>query len=819
MWAVAGYELWVGCRSRADQENLGEQQWSSREPREGAIGYSSGNLRGDRYFVRVRACNSDSALAIAAHVMPKDLIIVESPAKVRTIKKFLGPGYTVDASVGHVRDLPKATIGVDEENGFAPRYEVIPGKSKVVSRLKKEAAAAGTVFLAPDPDREGEAIAWHVAELIKGANPNLRRIEFNQITRTAVQDALARPRELNMELINSQQARRILDRLVGYKISPLLWKKVRRGLSAGRVQSVALRLIVERERERQAFEPQEYWVLTAKLSTEAGETFTAELWKEGGKVAKVGSRAEAETILARVRKAGFSVEATLEKEKKQRPSPPFTTSTMQQAANRTLNLSAKRTMSLAQNLYEGVDLGELGTTALVTYIRTDSVRVAGEAVQAAREYIGETFGTSFLPAKPKVYASKGKTQDAHEAIRPIDVRLTPERVEPHLNSGQFRLYRLIWQRFTASQMEDARFMETEIHSRSDNTLWKTSGRRLLFPGFLSAYGKSEEEETSLPEVKPKEPLRTKKISSEQKFTQPPARYTEATLVKKLEEAGIGRPSTYAAIIETLVGRDYVALEKKQFLPTELGYVVCDLLVAHFARLMDVGFTSEMEASLDQVAEGEEDWVALLNRFNSELAETLDTADKRMKMVKTGMVTEIACPECGKPMAIKFGKNGPFLACTAYPDCKGTANFTRDEQGAVQIARLEPAELEKKGECPECGQDLVVKKSRTGSRFIACTGYPKCRYTHSFSTGVPCPREGCGGTLVEKSSRRGKLFYSCDRYPSCDYAVWDEPVARACPECGFPHLVRKVTRQGADRLVCPQKECRFSMKAEAASEAE
>ncbi|MBT8764170.1 type I DNA topoisomerase [Desulfohalobiaceae bacterium Ax17] len=755
--------------------------------------------------------------------MSKDLIIVESPAKVKTIKKFLGQDYLVEASVGHVRDLPTKSLGVDENNNFQPQYEIIPGKKKIVNKLRATASRANQVFLAPDPDREGEAIAWHIAELIKDKNPNYNRIQFNEITARAVKEALKHPRPLNENLFNSQQARRILDRLVGYKISPILWKKVKRGLSAGRVQSVALRLIVDRERERQKFVPEEYWLFKAKLEAEnnkepsaaPGKNFVAELWKINKKKAHIPSAQKAQELEQEVRKSSFVISELTEKERKKEPKPPFITSTLQQEASTRLNFSAKKTMTVAQRLYEGVDLGDMGTTALITYMRTDSVRIAKEAQEAARAWILENLGQKFCPPKPRNFKTKAAAQDAHEAIRPVDPSLTPDMVKAYLPADHFRLYRLIWQRFMASQMAPARFWDTVVTIKAGNTLWRAKGQRQIFPGFLKIYYANGENQADkeLPELKEGQGLNLLELSKEQKFTQPPSRFTEASLVRKLEELGIGRPSTYATIISTLTDRDYVTRQEKQFVPTELGNVVCDLLVKHFPKLMDASFTAAMEKDLDTIALGDKNWVDVLQKFAQEFYPTLEKAQKEMAEVKAGKETDIKCSKCGQTMLIRFGRNGTFLACSGYPECKNTANFTRDESGKIQIIPSEPIELKKVGTCPKCGRDLVEKKARTGSRFIACTGYPECNYTKPFSTHVPCPAPGCPGELVERSSRRGKIFYGCDQYPECTYAVWDFPVERECPECGSKILVKKTTKARGEHLACPEKGCRYWEKIE------
>ena len=739
--------------------------------------------------------------------MGKQLIIVESPAKVKTIKKFLGPQYMVQASVGHVRDLPSSSLGVDEANDFAPQYEIIDNKKNVVSELRSAAAKADTVYLAPDPDREGEAIAWHVAELIRDKAKDIKRIQFNEITARAVKEALAHPRELNQHLFDAQQARRVLDRLVGYKISPLLWKTIKRGISAGRVQSVALRLIVEREAERAAFKPEEYWLFKALLGAEVPPSVRAELARIGGKKAVIRNAEEANALEAELKGQPFVVESVEQKERERAPQPPFITSTLQQAANQRLSYTAKRTMNIAQRLYEGVELEDGSITALITYMRTDSTRIADEARTAAREFILASYGKDYLPAKSRIYKAKSGAQDAHEAIRPVDVTITPDSLKGHLPPDQYNLYRLIWSRFVASQMAGAHFHDTTATIACGPSQWRAKGERLLFPGFLAVMPRGKDEaDSELPPLAPGQELRLDKLEKEQKFTQPPARYSEASLVRELEERGIGRPSTYASIISTLQDREYVSLQDRHFIPTDLGRIVCKQLVEHFARLMDVGFTAGMEENLDRVAEGKVRWVDLLHHFADDFNPTLAAAARNMQSVKGGIPTDLTCPDCGKPLVIKFGKAGQFLACSGYPDCRYTSNFQRNAEGQVEIVAPLKPQLEKVGECPRCGRDLVIKRSRTGSRFIACTGYPDCDYAAPFSTGVTCPR--CGnGRLVEKSSKRGKLFYSCDQYPQCDFALWDRPLPEACPRCGSPYLVEKKSRDGL-KVVCPVRGCGY-----------
>ena len=754
--------------------------------------------------------------------MSKDLIIVESPAKVKTIKKFLGPDYEVSASVGHVRDLPKKVLGVDETGDFAPEYEVIPGKQKVVAQLKKLAAQADQIYLAPDPDREGEAIAWHVAELIKDANPRIKRIQFNEITARAVREALEHPRTLNLDLFNAQQARRVLDRLVGYKLSPLLWQKVKRGISAGRVQSVALRLIVDRERERQVFEPKEYWVFKVKLADQEAAVVEADLWKVSGKKPDIGSADQAGELEAAVSRAPFVVESVDEKERQRQSGPPFITSTLQQEASRRFSYPAKRTMSLAQRLYEGVELGDRGIQALITYMRTDSVRTSPDAIKDVRKLILESYGPDYCPEKERYFKSRKSAQEAHEAIRPVDVTLTPEMLQAYLPRDMYQLYKLIWTRFVASQMSPARFWDTTITVAAAHTQWRAKGERLIFPGYLKVYGGGEAEKNQeLPTLTPKQELRLQELLKEQKFTQPSPRYSEASLIRELEEKGIGRPSTYAQIISTLLDREYVTQEERHFVPLELGYVVTDQLTAHFTRLMDVDFTAQMEESLDQVAEGGQDWVELMRGFTGEFYPVLDKAKKDMAAVKGGIDAGMPCPECTKPLMIKFGKAGAFLACSGYPDCSFTGNFTRDESGKIKtIEKLPKEEAVKVGTCPDCGGDVVLKKARTGSRFYACASYPKCKYTKSYSTGVPCPADGCTGDLVERSSRFGKMFFSCSRYPDCTTAMPAPPVPQPCPKCDFPIMLRRHTEKRGNYLSCPVKECRhFIQVAEGFEETE
>ncbi|MBO4369362.1 MAG: type I DNA topoisomerase [Desulfovibrio sp.] len=735
-----------------------------------------------------------------------DLIIVESPAKVKTISKFLGQGYDVQASIGHVRDLPQHSLGVDEEHDFSPKYEIVDAKKNVVNTLKTAAAKADTIYLAPDPDREGEAIAWHIASLLSDQGKAIKRIEFNEITAKAVKNALAHPRELNKDLFDAQQARRVLDRLVGYKISPLLWKTVKRGISAGRVQSVTLRLIVDREHEREIFTSEEYWLFKALLSTGTPPAFFVQLQKIKDKKAVIRNKEEADALSAKLANHDFLVSRVEKKKRERHPAPPFITSTLQQAANQRFSYTSKRTMSIAQKLYEGVEIEDKGLKALITYMRTDSTRIADEAQSACRQFIDEKFGESFLPKKKRIYKTKNAAQDAHEAIRPVDVTLTPDQLKTSLTSEQYNLYSLIWTRFVASQMASAEVEDTVVLTTCLDTLWRAHGERVLFPGFLTIMPKtaSKEEAVDLPNLTEGEVARVLEMQKEQKFTQPPARFSEASLVKELEENGIGRPSTYASIISTLLDRNYVELKEKHLIPTDLGRVVCSQLTENFSQLMDVGFTAQMEGNLDKIAAGDENWVNIMHNFADTFNPTLDAASKNMKSVKQGMESGLLCPNCHKPLFIKFGKAGSFLGCSDYPTCRFTSDFVRTENGSIQL--VERTQPEKVGQCPQCGKDLVVKTARTGSHFIACTGYPDCSYAKPYSTGVTCPR--CGkGELVERSSKRGKIFYSCSTYPQCDFALWSKPLPEECPVCGSPYLVEKKSKGGLT-ISCPEKNCHY-----------
>lgn len=747
--------------------------------------------------------------------MAKNLLIVESPAKVRTIKKFLGKEFEIRASMGHVKDLPENELGVEIEKGFVPKYIIIPEKKKVLQELKKAAENCEKVFLAPDPDREGEAIAWHIADEIDKNRERTVRATFNEITEQAVLNAIRNPRELNQNLFNAQQARRILDRLVGYKLSPLLWKKVRWGLSAGRVQSVALRLVCEREKAINEFVPKEYWTIEV-LFKKAGEKFWAKLIKFKGKKLEIGTKEEAERISEELKRSEFVVENIEQKEKRKNPPPPFITSSLQQDASRRLGFSPAKTMLIAQRLYEGVDIKGEGNLALITYMRTDSFRVAETAIESARRYIKEKYGDDYLPATPPRYKSRKTAQEAHEAIRPTSMEYPPERIKGAIGKDEFALYELIWKRFLASQMTPALYDQTSIDIKAGDYTLRVSGSVLKFPGFLSLYTeikdeneKDSEEEIHLPELKKGEILSLEDLKREQHFTQPPPRYTEATLVKELEEKGIGRPSTYASIISTIQERKYVVKKKGKLYPTPLGYKVNELLVLNFPEVIDVKFTAKMEEDLDRIEEGKQDWVALLKNFYSSFEKTLQTASKNMKSIKSeGIPTEITCEKCGGKMVIKLGKKGEFLACSNYPTCKNTKNFTTGEKGEVIVLEEEKTEIK----CDLCGRPMIRRKGPYGF-YLACSGYPSCKNTMSINknskpipTGVKCP--ACGGEIVERKGKRGTVFFGCSNYPKCKYTLKYRPVPEACPKCGFSFLLKKDEKT----FSCPKDDCDYTREA-------
>lgn len=820
--------------------------------------------------------------------MAKNLVIVESPAKAKTINKYLGKDYVVKASIGHIKDLPSKGLGVDVDNDFKPTYEVIPdsrkrNNKKIVADLKKAAKEAQAIYLAADPDREGEAICQHLAEEVvprRPAKPTYR-VMFNEITKRAVNEAFEHPRKIDENLVDAQQARRVLDRLVGYKVSPLLCRTIGGRLSAGRVQSVALRMVVEREREIEAFVKTEYWTILANLGAALPPPFDARLYKIEEKTLKtagfdqepkkneilIGTDDQAQAIVTEAEKQTFVVSEVTTKERKRNPVPPFITSKLQQEASRKLGFPVKKTMMLAQKLYEGVELGSEGSVGLITYMRTDSTRISDAAMQEVRDFIGEQFGPNYLPTKGVNYRSKKDAQDAHEAIRPTEVVRSPDSLASFLNNDELRLYRLIWQRFVASQMMPAVFDQTTIDIQAGRFLFRATGSVQKFDGFLKLYQEGRDEkadeedeaERTLPAVKKGEQLDLKKLTPEQHFTEPPPRYTEATLVKVLEEKGIGRPSTYAAIMSTIQEREYVEKLEGRFHPTALGKTVNDLLIeGGFDDLFNETYTARMEEELDEIEEGTLKWTAALREFYEKFKDDLDKFKRYVQEVRNrdtptdevclkcetpGMVEKFGrfgkylkclncgatrdaettsadngssvvgtnsengeaeepepCELCGKPMALKRGRFGPFLGCTGYPECRNIRKI-----GKSGVAAPAPVLLDE--ECPVDGAQLVKRHGRFGE-FISCSNYPKCKYIKQETTGVACPRPGCGGELVVKKSRRGKVFYGCSRYPDCDSVYWDKPVTEKCPECGAPFLLEKTTKRQGTFRYCAREECGF-----------
>jgi DNA topoisomerase-1 len=750
--------------------------------------------------------------------MAKNLLIVESPAKTRTLKKFLGKDYAVEASVGHIRDLVKKDMGIGPD--YEPRYEVLAAKKDVVKKLRDAAKIAQTVYLAPDPDREGEAIAWHISEILKDAK-DVRRVTFNEITKRAVLKALENPGVIDLKKVDAQQARRVLDRMMGFRLSPLLWEKVKQGLSAGRVQSVALKMVCDRQAEIDVFQPEEYWNLGADLKASVPPPFTARLHRIEGRKAEVGNGEEAARIVRDLESGGFVVGKVERKESRQRPAPPFITSRLQQEAARRYGFSVKRTMALAQGLYEGREVGDRGQLGLITYMRTDSTRVADEALEGGREFIGATYGPDSMPEKPNVYPSKSGAQDAHEAIRPTSFDLPPDAVRDFLKEDEWKLYKLIWDRFIASQMEPAIFDVTQADIENGRYVLRASGKVLRRPGFLAVYRETPDEDAApaedaegvLPVLREGETLEKVKILSEQKFTQPPAQYSEATLVKALEENGIGRPSTYATILSVLTDRDYVERLEGRFRPTALGRLVNGMLQKGFYDILNEGYTAALEGQLDRIEEGEIPWKQAVADFDQKFSKDLETAGEQMPNVKKdGVPLDEICPEDGSPLIMRFGRYGPFIACSNYPECKYTRNLEEavpsetpaDGNGAAAEEEIPPCEL--------CGKPMALKRSRFGT-FYGCTGYPECKGIRKTGpkavppkpTGVACPE--CGkGEIVEKRSHRGKTFWSCNRYPDCKFSLWKKPVMRDCPDCGANFLLEKVTKKAGAQYVCNTEGC-------------
>ncbi len=775
--------------------------------------------------------------------MAKNLIIVESPTKARTITKYLGRGYTVMASVGHVKDLPTSKLGVDLENDFEPQYVTIKGKSKVLSEIKKKAEEADKVFLAPDPDREGEAIAWHLEQELLGKSKKKKqegkifRVLFNEITQSAIKRALQSPGEIDMNLVNAQQARRVLDRIVGYQGSQLLWNKVRRGLSMGRVQSVAMRLICEREAEREAFRTEEYWSIIALLAGTNPPSFEAKLHSIDGGEASIENAEQAGRIVGEVQGKTFVVQSIERREKRRNPVAPFITSRLQQEASRKLHFSPKKTMTLAQQLYEGIEIGAEGATGLITYMRTDSPRISNEAMADAREVIQARFGTDYLPATPNVYKTSKAAQEAHEAIRPTSAARDPESIRQYLDHDQYNLYKLIWNRFIASQMVPAILDVTRIDSSPVGTtaryIFRSTGTVVKFPGHTIVYmegvdkeapsqkpkadQEADDDERQLPALSEGERLRLVEheaqtapgLLSKQHFTQPPPRYNEALLIKELEEKGIGRPSTYAAIISTIQDRKYVEKTEGRLVPTETGKTVNDFLLKGFPQLINVDFTSQLEEQLDAVEEGNKQWVAAVRDFYAPFTMEMERA-KTIPGPKDIVEppTNIPCDKCGRMLEIKWGRNGKFLACPAYkddPPCKNTQNFEKLPDGTIKVVPKEEITTDQK--CDKCSSPMVVKTGRFG-KFIACSAYPQCKTTKPLALGVKCPQPDCGGDLVQKRTKKGRSFFACSNYPKCEYALWDRPIPKTCPTCQAPFLVEKVSKQDGRSVQCRNEECGY-----------
>jgi DNA topoisomerase-1 len=833
----------------------------------------------------------------------KNLVIVESPAKAKTINKYLGKDFEVKASMGHVRDLPKKTLGVDVKQGFEPAYEILPTRKKVLDELKSAAKGAEAIFLAADPDREGEAICWHLQEAlgVRGKK-KFRRVVFNEITRRAIEEAFKSPTDIDGRKVDAQQARRILDRLVGYKVSPLLWEKVRRGLSAGRVQSVALKLICDREREIRAFVPEEYWTVTANLLAAEPPVFPANLAKKDGKNVEIGNAEQAAAVRADLEAATFRVAKVVARERKRNPVPPFITSKLQQEAFKKLRFTVKKTMQVAQRLYEGVELGEDGSLGLITYMRTDSTRVSDDALVAVRDRIASNWGGEYVPERPNFYRSKKDAQDAHEAIRPTYLDRDPESIKRWLSKDEYALYRLIWNRFVASQMKPAVYDETVVDIEAGAYLLRARGATLKFKGFLAVYEESADERVAgkprgegangqaeglaageagaekaegaadagssaapeggvqLPPLAEGDALKLQKLDTDQHFTQPPPRFSEASLVKELEENGIGRPSTYASIIATIEAREYMEKQEGKLHPTELGFLVTDLLTEHFQDIMNVEYTAGMEAELDQIEEGTDNLLNTLNQFWKKFEKDLKKAHKEMENVKgKEEKTDESCDKCGSPMVIKWGRYGkflacsnypeckntrqleggegapevhedvekelcpnhgekmvlkkgrfgPFLACPNYPECKVTKRLVRGEGGKLQVEALKPIDEN----CPECGKPLTWRRGRFGP-FIACSDYPNCKYIkkkEAREIGLLCPE--CGqGQVVERKGRWGRVFYGCRRYPECKFTAYHRPLGEPCPDCGRAYLLEKETKKEGKVIFCGNEACHYKRAA-------
>lgn len=742
----------------------------------------------------------------------KKLLLVESPAKIKTISKFLGKDFKIMSTVGHVKDLPQKEIGVHVNDTIDIDYVVIEDKDKIIADICKEASKVDEVYLGPDPDREGEIIAWHIGQEIEKVlkkSGKIHRITFNEITESAIKEALQHPSNIDLNKVAAQQARRILDRWVGYKVSPVLWRKIKKGLSAGRVQSVALKLICQREDAIRSFKPEEYWTIDGTFLSKR-ENFTASLTHINKKKVDIKNKKQADTLVADLNETSFEISSIEDKERKKNPLPPFMTSTLQQAAFNQLGFSVKKTMQLAQQLYEGVPLDDDQTpVALITYMRTDSLRISDTALKQARNYISNEFDKAYLPSKASVYsAKKGKAQDAHEAVRPVDVTITPEKVKKYASGDQAKLYNLIWRRFLACQMTPAVYAQRQVTIQGGKYTFKVTGSTLIFDGFLKVYKPEDEEKEQkiiIPKtLEAKQPVDLAAIDSKQHFTQPPARYSEATLVKELEKEGIGRPSTYATILTTIRARQYTELDKnKRFIPTELGFTVTKMLDENLPQIMNTKFTAHMEEDLDKIANGELERDALLREFYTMFSKDLEVfAGKDVK--RPMQVLDIKCPECKKHnLVIRFGKSGPFVGCPGFPDCTFTSNFTRKEDGSVELVKTETKILEEK--CPKCGSALRQLVGRFGP-FVACSAYPKCKYIKQEKANFKCPEDQ--GAVVKKMWK-GKTFWGCENYPKCKFTIFSDIEQKPCPKCKLPYLLKVYNKDGSITLNCPNKECGYT----------
>ena len=749
--------------------------------------------------------------------MSQNLVIVESNAKTKTIKKFLGKDYTVLSSVGHLKDLPKGKLGVEIEDDFEPTYITIRGKGKILNDLKRAANNSSAVYIATDPDREGEAIAWHIQEEIKNKNANTYRIQFNEITKSAVLAAINNPKEIDLKRVEAQKARRVLDRLVGYKISPILWNTIFRGLSAGRVQSVALRLIIEREMEIEEFVPQEYWSIEAQVQGAKTEPFLSKLFKIQGKKPEIHDKEYCDSILEDLKSKKYSVKSITEKQVSRKPAPPFTTSTLQQEAAKRLGYSTKKIMMIAQQLYEGIDITGEGSVGLITYMRTDSTRIADEAIQSVREFIYNRYSGDYLPDKPNIYKAKKNIQDAHEAIRPTSMKREPKKLKKSLTAEQFKLYELIWNRFIACQMKPAKLKQTTIDISAgdkedkEKYIFRTTGSIIVFRGFLQVF--DDYKETNGDNEKEKEFIMPRDLVvgeqvalldliSDQHFTKPPARFSESSLVKELDNLGIGRPSTYALIISTLMLRKYIEKNNRQLRPTDLGRTVNKILVLNFPDLFNVKFTARMENELDKVEDGELEYIKVMHDFYKPFDKALKHVEEHKNEIKESLMEDAdeTCPKCGSQLIVRWGRNGKFIGCSSYPDCKYTKPL---EEETVES-----------GVCEKCGRPMVVKIGRYG-KFLACSGYPECNNAKPFTIGVPCPKDGCDGEIIERRSRRGKTFYGCSNYPKCDFVSWNKPVDKKCPNCQAPYLEERYTQKDGEFLYCAS--CKTKYEKESSEE--